>query len=190
MRRRRSRGPMLMRQTSGGASSAVVESCTASTARSIQCGASAVSHDPYASLRFPEYRAYLGAMASASIGTQAQTAVLGWQVYQLTGDPLSLGLIGLAEAVPFLALTLVGGWVADRMDRRTLSLAGLAAIGASGMCLLLLSLGEAGSALPFYGAQALAGLGRAFFRPAYAALGTELVPREHYQNAATWRSSV
>ena len=147
-------------------------------------------HDPYAALRFREYRAYLAAMASASVGTQIQTAVLGWQVYALTGDPLSLGLVGLAEAVPFLALTLVGGWAADRVDRRGLSLAGLAAIGASGLWLLLLSLGTPTSALPFYGAQALAGLGRAFFRPAYAALGTELVPREHYQNAATWRSSV
>ncbi len=149
-----------------------------------------MSHDPYAALRFPEYRAYLGAMASASVGTQIQTAVLGWQVYELTGDPLSLGLVGLSEAVPFLALTLVGGWAADRVDRRTLSLAGLVTIGISGLCLLLLSLGTPSSALPFYGAQALAGLGRAFFRPAYAALGTELVPREHYQNAATWRSSV
>ncbi len=149
-----------------------------------------MTHDPYASLRFPAYRAYLGAMASASIGTQAQTAVLFWQVYHLTGDPLSLGLVGLAEALPFLGLTLVGGWVADRMDRRTLTLAGLTVIGCSGTLLLLLSMSDPTSAWPFYGAQALAGLGRAFFRPAYAALGTELVPREHYQNAATWRSSV
>jgi MFS family permease len=54
----------------------------------------------------------------------------------------------------------------------------------------VLSLGTPTSALPFYGAQVLAGVGRAFFRPASVALGTELVPREHYHNAATWRSSV
>jgi predicted MFS family arabinose efflux permease len=134
-----------------------------------------VAHDPYASLRFPEYRAYLAGMAAVFVATQVQGAVLGWQVYELTGDPLSLGLVGLAEAVPFLALTLVGGWAADRLDRRALSLASLAA---------------PRGALPFYAAQALAGLGRAFFRPASAALGTELVPREHYQNAASWRSSI
>ncbi len=149
-----------------------------------------MAHDPYASLRFPEYRAFLAGMAAVFVATQVQSAVLGWQVYELTGDPLSLGLVGLAEAVPFLALTLVGGWAADRVDRRAVSLASLAAVAASGAWLLVLSLGAPSQALPFYAAQALAGLGRAFFRPASAALGTELVPREHYQNAASWRSSI
>jgi len=149
-----------------------------------------VPHDPYASLRHPEYRAFLVSMASVFLATQIQSAVLGWQVYALTGDPLSLGLVGLSEAVPFLALTLVGGWAADRADRRRLSFAGLAAVTASGAWLFALSLGAPRSALAFYAAQALAGLGRAFFRPASISLGTELVPREHYHNAATWRSSI
>jgi MFS family permease len=151
--------------------------------------AAPVPHDPYASLRFPEYRAFLAAMAAVFVATQVQSAVLGWQVYELTGDPLALGLVGLAEALPFLALTLVGGWAADRLDRRLLSLASLAAVGASGAWLLVVSLGTPRSALPLYGAQALAGVGRAFFRPGSSALGSELVPRDHYQNAATWRSS-
>jgi MFS family permease len=145
--------------------------------------------DPYASLRFPEYRAFLLAMTAIYVATQIQSAVLGWQVYLLTNDPFSLGLVGLAEAVPFLALTLVGGWAADRADRRRVSLLSFGAVGLSGLALLLLSLGRPGPVLPLYGAQVLAGIGRAFFRPASAALGTELVPREHYQNAATWRSS-
>jgi MFS family permease len=145
--------------------------------------------DPYASLRFPEYRAFLAAMTSIFAATQIQSAVLGWQVYVLTGDPFALGLVGLAEAVPFLALTLVGGWAADRTDRRRISLLSFCAVGLSGLALLLLSLAPAGPVLPLYGAQMLAGVGRAFFRPASAALGTELVPRQHYQNAASWRSS-
>ncbi|HET9553898.1 MAG TPA: MFS transporter [Anaeromyxobacteraceae bacterium] len=146
-------------------------------------------HDPYASLRFPEYRAFLAAMAAVFVATQIQSAVLGWQVYELTGDPLALGLVGLAEALPFLALTLVGGWAADRLDRRLLSLASLALVGASGAWLFVVSLGTPRSPLPLYLAQALAGVGRAFFRPGSSALGSELVPRDHYQNAATWRSS-
>lgn len=149
-----------------------------------------MANDPYASLRFPEYRAFLGAMAAVFVATQIQSAVLGWQVYALTGDPLALGFVGLAEAVPFLALTLIGGWAADHFDRRRLSLAALAAVGGSGAWLLVLSLGAPRSALPFYAAQVLAGMGRAFFRPASVALGTELLPREIYQNAATWRSTV
>jgi len=149
-----------------------------------------VASDPYSSLRYAEYRAFLGAMAAVFAATQIQTAVLGWQVYELTGDPLSLGLVGLSEAVPFLTLTLVGGWLADRFDRRLIALVSLAVIAASGAWLLATSLGPGHSPLPLYGAQALAGLGRAFFRPASASLGTELVPREEYQNAATWRSSI
>ena len=147
-------------------------------------------HDAYASLRFPEYRAFLALTGAVAIATQVQSAVLGWQVYAITGDPLSLGLVGLAEALPFLSLTLVGGWAADRFDRRALSLASLAAVVASAAWLLGLSSWGTRSTLPFYGAQALAGLGRAFFRPASSALGSELVPPEHYHNAVTWRSSV
>jgi MFS family permease len=149
-----------------------------------------VAHDPYAALRFREYRLFLAGMSTVFVATQVQSAVLGWQVYALTGDPLALGLVGLAEALPFLALTLVGGWVADRFDRRAVSLASLGAVAVSGASLLLLSLRTPGAVWPFYAAQAVAGLGRAFFRPASAALGTELVPREHYANAATWRSSL
>jgi MFS family permease len=149
-----------------------------------------VSHDPYASLRLAEYRAFLAATGAVHVATQIQSAVLGWQVYALTRDPLALGLVGLSEAVPFLALTLVGGWAADRTDRRALSAAGLVAIAASGASLLALSRWGGGSVLPFYAAQALAGAGRAFFRPASSALGAEIVPREHYLNAATWRSSL
>jgi MFS family permease len=146
--------------------------------------------DPYACLRFGEYRAFLAAMTAIFAATQIQSAVLGWQVYVLTNDPFALGLVGLAEAVPFLSLTLVGGWAADRFDRRRLSLLSFGAVGLSGLALLILSLGQPGPVLPLYGAQALAGVGRAFFRPSSAALGTELVPRQHYQNAASWRSSL
>lgn len=147
--------------------------------------------DPYASLRFREYRAFLAAQGAVFGATQVQSAVLGWQLYAITGDPLSLGIVGLAEAVPFLALTLVGGWAADRADRRRLSLASLVLLAASGAWLLWLSAGSTPpSALSLYLAQALAGVGRAFFRPASTALGTELIPRESYHNAAAWRSSV
>ena len=147
--------------------------------------------DPYASLRFREYRAFLAAQGAVFGATQVQSAVLGWQLYAITGDPLSLGIVGLAEAVPFLALTLVGGWAADRADRRRLSLASLLLLAASGAWLLWLSAGSTPpSALSLYLAQALAGVGRAFFRPASTALGTELIPRESYHNAAAWRSSV
>jgi len=149
-----------------------------------------VAHDSWSSLRFPEYRRFLLAMAAVFLATQVQSTVLGWQVYALTRDPLSLGLVGLAEALPFLSLTLLGGFEADRRDRRVLSLLSLGAVGLSGAALLVTTLVPLRRALPLYLAQGLAGVGRAFFRPASSALATELVPREHYHNAASWRSSV
>ncbi len=149
-----------------------------------------MSSDSWSSLRYPEYRAFLLSMGAVFVATQVQSTVLGWQVYELTRDPLSLGFVGLAEAIPFLALTLLGGWEADRRDRRALSLWSLAAVALSGLVLLVTTFVPLRSALPLYGAQALAGVGRAYFRPASVALGTELVPREHYHNAASWRSSV
>lgn len=149
------------------------------------------AHDPYLALRTPEYRWFLLGGSALFMGTQIQTVALGWQVYALTGDPLSLGLVGLAEALPFLAFTLLGGHAADRMDRRTLTLLAFLPILGSGLWLLGANLaGGPRTVWLFYGAQALAGLGRAFHRPASQALGSELVPREAYANAATWRGAL
>lgn len=147
--------------------------------------------DSYQSLRFPEYRAFLAGAFVLFVGTQIQTVAIGWQVYALTGDPLSLGFVGLSEALPFLALTLLGGQAADRMDRRSLTLLSALPILGAGLWLLAANFkGHPAQVWVFYGAQVLAGTGRAFHRPATQALGTELVPREAYANAATWRSAM
>ena len=53
---------------------------------------------------------------------QMQFVVLSWQVYEITKDPLSLGLIGLAEAIPAVCFALYGGHVADRKDRRKIAI--------------------------------------------------------------------
>lgn len=148
-------------------------------------------HDPFQALRYIEYRAFLAANLALFMAMQIQSVVLGWQVYALTGDPLSLGLVGLAEALPFLGFTLVGGHAADRFDRRTLSLVAIVPLVLASGLLLQANLGSARPPLAlFYGVQVLGGLARAFFRPASQALGTEIVPTEAYANAATWRSGM
>ena len=119
--------------------------------------------DPYQALRFREYRNFLSGAVALTMATQMQTLVMGWQVYNITRDPLSLGIIGLSEAVPFLGLALIGGHVADRMDRRRLSLMALAILLLGAALLLALNLGAAPRlAWPFYAIQFLAGVGRAF----------------------------
>lgn len=147
-------------------------------------------HDPYAALKHAEFRWFMVSSFLLSLAMQMQTTILGWQVYAITGTAWSLGLVGLAEAVPFLSLTLVGGHVADSRDRRAVSLAFVALLAAGAAVLLGFNLHRLPStALPFYAVQAAAGLARAFYRPASSALATELVPRKDYANAAAWRTT-
>lgn len=74
-----------------------------------------------------------------TLGSQLQAVVVGWQVYTITRDPLSLGLIGLAEALPFIAVALPAGYVADRWNRRTVAVLALAVLALCSVALLVLS---------------------------------------------------
>jgi MFS family permease len=105
-----------------------------------------------------------------------QTVAVGWQLYALTGSALDLGLVGLVQFVPTVALTLVVGQVADRYDRRVVVVAcELAQAGGT----LALALGSVGGWLERDGilsVVALLGAARAFENPARAALVPHLVP--------------
>lgn|SRR5437868_601215 len=151
-------------------------------------------HDPYVSLRNPNFLWYVASLVAMTLGTQIQATVVAWQVYALTKDPLSLGLVGLAEALPFIGAALYAGHVADRHDRKALSLIALAVQLACGAALLVLTLYSdrllRGTVLPIYAVVSVSGLARSFLQPARTALGAEIVPRETYTNAITWRSSL
>ena len=71
-------------------------------------------HDPYAPLRYPNFRWLVLAHGTSTVAREAQIVVVAWQIYEVTKDPLSLGLIGLSEALPFVAVALYAGHVADR----------------------------------------------------------------------------
>ncbi|HEY2374864.1 MAG TPA: MFS transporter [Gemmatimonadaceae bacterium] len=154
-------------------------------------------HDPYASLRISSYRWYILSTFTMTLAAQIQGVVVSWQIYDITRDPLSLGLMGLAEALPYISIALFAGHVADRRDRRRISLSSLALLVVCSVSLLLLSLlasPRADSAMhrgvwPFYVVIFLSGIARSFLQPARQALGAEIVPRELYPNAVAWRSS-
>src|SRR5258708_36816655 len=74
--------------------------------------------DPYAVLRIKDFRHILLSHGTSTVAREGQMVVVGWQVYAHTHDPLSLGLIGLAEAVPFTAVALLAGHAAGRAHRR------------------------------------------------------------------------
>jgi MFS family permease len=151
-------------------------------------------HDPYVSLRNPNFLWYVASLVALTLGTQIQATVVAWQVYALTRDPLSLGLVGLAEALPFIGAALYAGHIADRHDRKVLSMIALAVQLLCGAALLVLTVYGTRfltrTLLPIYSIVCVSGLARSFLQPARTALGAEIVPRETYTNAITWRSSL
>jgi MFS family permease len=152
-----------------------------------------VAHDPYAALRVKNYRWFIVSTFTMTISSQIQAVVVAWQIYDITHDPLSLGLIGLAEVLPFIAFALYAGHVADRNNRRAISLASLAVLVGCSVALLVFNLIpgflHARGANPFYAVIFLSGIARSFLQPARQALGAELIPRAMYANAVAWRSS-
>ncbi|HEX8170207.1 MAG TPA: MFS transporter [Thermoanaerobaculia bacterium] len=148
---------------------------------------------PYAALKIPDFRRLVLANGLLTIAREAQIVVVGWQVFELTKDPLTLGLIGLAEALPFIAVALYAGHVADRTVRRTMGIAGTFGLLLSAIALLLLTITPGAIAAshvwPVYVVIAVSATMRSFMRPAVVALTTVVVPRELLPNAVAWRSS-
>jgi MFS family permease len=149
--------------------------------------------DPYAALRYPNFRRYVGGLLALIVSIQIQGTIVGWQIYDLTGDPLALGLVGLAEALPFISTALYAGHVADRRDRRHQVLWSMAALTLCSISLFVLALAHDMSntlrVSAIYGVIIASGVARSFLQPARIALGAELVPRAVYANAITWRAS-
>ena len=125
--------------------------------------------------------------------SQIQAVVVAWQIYDLTHDPLSLGLMGLAEALPFIGFALYAGHVADRFNRRFVTMAAITLMLVCTTALLAFNLipgflGRYG-AWPFYAVIFVSGIARSFAQPSRQALGAELIDRSLYANAVAWRSS-
>ncbi len=151
-------------------------------------------HDPYVALRNRNFLWYVASVLALTLGTMIQATVVAWQVYALTRDPLSLGLVGLAEALPFIGAALYAGHLADRHDRKLLSLLSMGIQTAAALVLLAYTLRpevlSGGRVWPIYAVVFVSGVARSFLQPARTALGAEIVPREIYVNAVAWRSSV
>ncbi len=165
----------------------MVESSTPAEVAAIQ------PHDSYAALRHREFRWFIVSMFAMVVSSQLQAVVVGWQVYRITHDPLSLGLIGLAEALPFIAIALPAGYLADRRNRRAISVAALFVLACCSITLYALSatptlLARVG-VVPVYVVIFVSGVARGILQPARQALSAEIIPRSMFQNAIAWRSS-
>ncbi len=152
-------------------------------------------HDPYAALRYEEFRRYVGASFLFTVSLLIQEVVLGYELYTITRDPLALGLTGLAEAVPFIGLSLFGGHIADRMSKRKIILWSVTCITFCSFALQLFarfsssSVGTGTLVAVIYSVVFLIGVCRAFQSPAGGSLRAFLVPMTAYENAAMWNSS-
>ena len=135
--------------------------------------------------RYPNYRAYWLSRFLTTIAGQMLVIVIGWQVYDIARQTLGqrdaaflLGMIGLAQFVPMLALTLVVGVIADRVDRRQIARAAIALQFLCAALLAWLSLRHQVTLPALFFVAFLMGIGRAFAGPSLSALAPNLVPRE------------
>jgi MFS family permease len=141
-------------------------------------------------LALPAFRCFLAAAVAASFAGRSLAVVIGFQVYQLTKDPLALGLLGLVEAIPAVSLALFGGYVADQYNRRSIVLVARFGLVLCVLALTLVSLaGAATSVWALYAVIFVAGIARGFAEPASSGLEAQVVPRDRAVNASVWLSS-
>ncbi|QEH43324.1 MFS transporter [Chitinophaga sp. XS-30] len=153
-------------------------------------------NDPYASLRYQEFKFFLIIRFALIFALSMQFAIIEWKVYSLTKNPLNLGLIGLAEFVPAFCLALFAGNIVDKREKQGMvkkCLGGYLVIGAG---LFLLTWDEVVAGIPQSGVLLMiyllvfcGGILRAFIGPSNFSLLGLLVPRALYINATTWSTS-
>ena len=152
--------------------------------------------DPYAALRFKEFNIFLILRFILVFGWSMQFIIIEWEVYNLTKDPLSLGLIGLCEVIPAISMALFAGHIVDQNEKKKLFVLAVSAF-------LLVSFGyyyitsplaydnysNDNVLLGIYALVFVGGFIRSFFGPIIFSLIALMVPKKIYPNAATWSSS-
>lgn len=153
--------------------------------------------DPYAALRFKEFNTFLLLRFAMVFAWSMQFIIIEWQVYSITKDPLSLGIIGLMEVIPAISLALFAGHVVDQKEKKGLLVKCILAFSVISFGLFLLTwpvvIGDVSTQTILYSIYFLVFLGglvRAFLGPTIFSLLSLIVPKKVYPNAATWSSSV
>lgn len=152
--------------------------------------------DPYAALRIKEFNIFLALRFALVFAWSMQFIIIEWQVYSITKDPLSLGIIGLMEIIPALTMALFAGHIVDQREKRNLLAICMAFFSLISLGLFLLTwpkiVGDWSTSTILYSIYALVFFGgflRSFFGPTIFSLVALIVPKKVYPNAATWSSS-
>ena len=154
-------------------------------------------NDPYAALRFREFNIFLLVRFAMVFAWSMQFVLIEWEVYSITKNPLSLGIIGLMEVIPAVSMALFAGHIVDQREKRSLLFKCIFGFSVVSLGLFLLTwpriVGELSTNTVLYSVYFLVFLGgivRAFLGPTIFSLFSLLVPKKIYPIAATWSSSV
>lgn len=136
-------------------------------------------------LRIPNYRNYLFGAFVSEIGNQMQTVAVAWQVYEMTRNPVSLGLIGVANFLPIILFSLIGGLVADKVDRKKLLIFAQGAQLILAIVLFYLTISHLINPWIIYAILVLVSIAQSFSIPARQSVLPHLVPKEYFMNAVS-----
>lgn len=152
--------------------------------------------DPYAALRYKEFNFFLFMRFAMVFAWSMQFVIIEWEVYSLTKDPLSLGIIGLMEIIPAVSMALFAGHIVDQSEKKKLLVKCILGFSVVSLGLFLITIPEITKDLSLntilysvYGLVFLGGLVRSFLGPTIFSLLSLIVPKKVYPNAATWSSS-
>ncbi len=150
------------------------------------------ANEPASPLRHRGFLRLMLYRIATILSYQVVAVTVGWHVYELTRDPLSLGLIGLAEVVPFFCVAPFAGYLVDHLPRRKLGMAACAGLAVAPTVLALVALHwpPTRGVWPIYAAIALGGCVRAFLGPVYNALFARVLKREQFVRGASVGSVV
>ena len=154
-------------------------------------------NDPYAALRYKEFNTFLLLRFAMVFAWSMQFIIIEWQVYSLTKNPLSLGIIGLMEIIPAVAMALFAGHLVDQKEKKSLLFKCIVGFSIISIGLFLLTWPPVVSGwkmdtvlYAIYFMVFLGGIVRSFLGPTIFSLLSLIVPKKAYSNAATWSSSV
>jgi MFS family permease len=150
----------------------------------------AVAEGPFVAFGHRDFRLFQSGRFLSTVATQMQSVAVGWQIYALTGQALNLGLVGLAQFLPAFLCSPFAGHAADRFDRRVVLVICHASLTLCALALYLTTRGHGSPIFAIYGVLVCIGAARGFEGPSAQALVPNLVPREHFQNAIAWSSSI
>jgi MFS family permease len=152
--------------------------------------------DPFSALKIPEFRWFILMRLAIVLAWSMQFVLIEWEVYRITKNPWSLGLIGLMEVIPAIVMALFAGHIVDQSEKRNMLLkcfAGTATISIL-FCYLVhpetaTTIGKQTFLYAIYALVFLGGIIRSFIIPSVFSLLGLIVPKSQFTNAATWSSS-